>query len=651
MPGKSGAVRAGGAFVELFSDDSKLQRGLKAAGTKLKSWGKDVSGIGTKVFEAGAAVKGALSGAAAVFAEVGAELAHMSERTGIGVESLSQLKYAADQTGVELEDLGTAFKKQQKIIGQASIGNKAAIDSLKHIGLTVQDLINLSPEAQFELIASRIASISNPAQRAAAAMEIFGKNGTAILPLLLKGADGINALKQEADALGLTMSKDDAESALTLHNSMKTVWATLKGVAVAIGAALAPTLIELAKNAAVVIGNVINWIKQNRGLVTALSSVATVVMGVGAALVAAGYAMTILGPAISGVATLIGVFGSAFTAVAAVVGAILSPIGLVAAAVVAIGAYFLETSGAIDGALTWLRESFGGLADDFGGVFEAMKNALAAGDITAAAQVLWAFLKLEWTKGVAYINGVWLDAKTFALETWSSVGFSIAETFETAFAAVGQAWAWTVATMQSLWHGFVGNLASIGKKILESMGPVLSYLGYDVGELVDKLGQVDEAESGASNKVEQDYAADKSKRDAARDQTKKNYSDAYADKIAELEQAKKEAKEKGTAEAQDAYDQAKANLADTVDTANNARKRTPEAITDANAAADDAIEVAGKSGKAVGTFSAFSLGGLGGSSGLDKVADNTSTTNDHLTKANDRLKQIEQNTRNAAVFT
>ena len=651
MAGKSGAVRAGGAFVELFSDDSKLAKGLKAAGTKLKSWGKDVSGIGMKVFEAGAAVKGALGGAAAVFAEIGAELAHMSERTGIGVESLSQLKYAADQSGVGMEDFETSIKKMQKTLGQASIGNKQAQDSLRHLGLDIRDLINLSPEEQFEAIAAKIAAIPNPAQRAAAAMSIFGKNGTAILPMLSKGADGINALKQEADALGLTMSKDDAESALTLNNSMKTVWATLKGVAVAVGSALAPTLIELAKNAASVIGTVVNWIKQNRGLIVTVSTAATAVIAIGAAIAGVGYAIAIAGPALSGLAIGIGAVGSTLAAVASVFGFILSPIGLVIAAVIAIGAYFLETSGVIDDAIAWLGESFDGLSQDFGEVFDAMKNALAAGDITAAAQVLWAFLKLEWTKGVNYINGVWLDAKTFALETWSSVGFSIAETFETAFGAVDEAWAWTVATMESLWHGFIGNLASIGQKILETLKPVLEFLGIGVEGLIDQLGQVDQAEAGASNKVEQEYAAAKAKRDGDRARTKQNYSDAYADKIADLERAKKEAKEKGTAEAQDAYDKAKANLADTVDAANNAKKRTPQAISDANAAADDAVDVAGKSGKAVGTFGAFALGGLGGNSGLDKVADNTSATNNHLARANDRLKQIEQNTRNAAVFT
>jgi len=35
----SGTIRAGRAFVELFADDSKLVRGLKAAQAKLKAFG------------------------------------------------------------------------------------------------------------------------------------------------------------------------------------------------------------------------------------------------------------------------------------------------------------------------------------------------------------------------------------------------------------------------------------------------------------------------------------------------------------------------------------------------------------------------------------------------------------------------------------
>ncbi len=56
MPiGASGAVRAGRAFVELFADDRRLQRGLNRARAKLKAWGASVTALGRRLVTASAA--------------------------------------------------------------------------------------------------------------------------------------------------------------------------------------------------------------------------------------------------------------------------------------------------------------------------------------------------------------------------------------------------------------------------------------------------------------------------------------------------------------------------------------------------------------------------------------------------------------------
>ena len=82
----SGTIRAGRAFVELFADDSKLVRGLKAAQAKLKAFGASVRAMGTKMMGLGAAVVAPMVGAAKVFASMGDSMAKMSARTGISVE-------------------------------------------------------------------------------------------------------------------------------------------------------------------------------------------------------------------------------------------------------------------------------------------------------------------------------------------------------------------------------------------------------------------------------------------------------------------------------------------------------------------------------------------------------------------------------------
>ena len=101
----SQGIRAGQAFVELFADDSKLVRGLKAAEKRLKAFGAGVQSIGTKLFGLGAATVAPLLGAANVFNEFGSQLDDMSQRTGISAESASALGYAAKLSGTDLETL------------------------------------------------------------------------------------------------------------------------------------------------------------------------------------------------------------------------------------------------------------------------------------------------------------------------------------------------------------------------------------------------------------------------------------------------------------------------------------------------------------------------------------------------------------------
>ena len=82
-------VRAGSAYVELLADDSALQKGLKKAEQSVKQFGVSVGKIGAGLAGIGAAITAPLIAATNTFAESGAALLHMSERTGMSVEALS----------------------------------------------------------------------------------------------------------------------------------------------------------------------------------------------------------------------------------------------------------------------------------------------------------------------------------------------------------------------------------------------------------------------------------------------------------------------------------------------------------------------------------------------------------------------------------
>ena len=94
----TGSIRAGRAFVEVFADNKPLLRGLNQAAAKLKTFGAGVRALGTKMLAAGSGIVTPLLAAAKVFGSMGDEFAEMSARTGISVEALSSLGYAANQS-------------------------------------------------------------------------------------------------------------------------------------------------------------------------------------------------------------------------------------------------------------------------------------------------------------------------------------------------------------------------------------------------------------------------------------------------------------------------------------------------------------------------------------------------------------------------
>jgi chromosome segregation ATPase len=223
-----GAIRAGQAFVELYADESKLVRGLKRAERRLKAFGARIRNVGLKVAAVGAAMLAPLVAATRTFASMGDDVAKMARRTGFAVEALSELRFAASQTGTDMKALESSLRRMQRSIYDAGRGLSTATDALEDLGLRFEDLDGLTPEQQFRLLADRIGSLEDPTTRAAIAMSLFGRSGTALLPMFAQGAAGIEALQAKARELGLTMSAEDAAAAEQLTDALDALWKSVK---------------------------------------------------------------------------------------------------------------------------------------------------------------------------------------------------------------------------------------------------------------------------------------------------------------------------------------------------------------------------------------------------------------------------------------
>jgi len=195
-------------------------------------------------------VAGAFNSFVAGSASAVASVDDLSKRTGVSTQTLQAYQFAAEQSGVSVETFGKGVQKLGINLGEAQTGNKGAIKSFADLGLSVQELSRLSPEAAFEAVAAAISQLPGPAQQAAAAVSLFGKSGAELVPVFAEGAGYLAEMRAEAERLGLVLSKDQVQGLATLDDSIGKVSATFKAFQARVTAELAPSLIAAAESAA-----------------------------------------------------------------------------------------------------------------------------------------------------------------------------------------------------------------------------------------------------------------------------------------------------------------------------------------------------------------------------------------------------------------
>jgi len=142
-------------------------------------------------------------------AKVGDEIAKTSQKLGVSVIELQELRYAADRSGVSSESLSTNIRKLNDSIGKAVNGNTRATASFKRIGVSLTDSEGRARKTTdvMEDLADVFKDMKNPVEKAALAQELFGKKGSEMIPMLNSGSAGLRKMREEAQQTGAVMSE------------------------------------------------------------------------------------------------------------------------------------------------------------------------------------------------------------------------------------------------------------------------------------------------------------------------------------------------------------------------------------------------------------------------------------------------------------
>jgi hypothetical protein len=182
-------------------------------------------------------------------AELGVQLEVMSQKTGMGVEALSALQYAANLSDVSLGDLNTGLTRLARGMEGAQKGTGPAADAFGRLGVSaVNNSGQLRPMQDVLLdLAARFATMPDGAGKTAAALDLFGRSGANMIPLLNQGAEGIATLEAKAKSLGVTMGQDGVDTANRYVDAMKDFHAVVDSVERLLALTLMPALTDIAK--------------------------------------------------------------------------------------------------------------------------------------------------------------------------------------------------------------------------------------------------------------------------------------------------------------------------------------------------------------------------------------------------------------------
>lgn len=175
------------------------------------------------------------------------QLSKTAQKVGLPTEEISALAHAANLSDVNLEQLTSGLVKFTKNASDAAAGTGEARKGFKALGIDVKNADGtLKSSSQLLLeVADKFAGYKDGAEKTALAVNLFGKSGAELIPLLNAGADGIREMTDEAAALGLVIDTQTGKQAEAFNDNLTRMMGLLKGVWNRVAAQLLPMLVKL----------------------------------------------------------------------------------------------------------------------------------------------------------------------------------------------------------------------------------------------------------------------------------------------------------------------------------------------------------------------------------------------------------------------
>lgn len=245
----AGNAVVGALRVVLGADTAILEKGLKNAQSRLSAFSGHVKIAGAVIAGALAGVVGGVAAGVKQTIDEADKLGKMSQSIGVPVEELSKLKHAADLSGVSLDTLSKGVGRLNRNIVEGAQGLSTPIRAFEALGISIRNTDGSLKTVSQALpeIADRFSRMRDGPEKTALAMQLLGRAGAELIPLLNGGRAGLEEMMREAEALGIVIDTKTAKAAEAFNDNLTRLARVKDGIITQITARMVPALQQLSQ--------------------------------------------------------------------------------------------------------------------------------------------------------------------------------------------------------------------------------------------------------------------------------------------------------------------------------------------------------------------------------------------------------------------
>lgn len=213
--------------VQLGMDSAAFETGSRKASKQADQLGDRMEAMGRKV---GTAIRGIAAAGVAIAGGVlvsklkdlvtesldyASSLGEVAAQLGVTTNALQEYRFIATQVGLSQEEMDNSLGKLTKSLGEAALGAKAPAAAFAKLGIDVRSFLQNGGDAgsALPLIADGLSKIGTESEKAAVLVDIFGKSGQKLLPLLNDGSIALEEFRKQAHEMGVVLSMEQIQNA------------------------------------------------------------------------------------------------------------------------------------------------------------------------------------------------------------------------------------------------------------------------------------------------------------------------------------------------------------------------------------------------------------------------------------------------------